>query len=112
MELLAFVVAGFFLQTMPDVNANFSSVNTSFNLRYLNLIMHLAYCIDLDFHSFHLTKVSLHIKDSKMRSISNSLLFVTDIYLRFIRKVKLKKIYQYTNLIKNSYNKLNLTRNI
>jgi len=58
------------------VNVNFSSANRSFNLRCPNLIMHLAYCIDLDFHSFH------HVKDIKMGSISNSLLFVTDIYLR------------------------------
>jgi hypothetical protein len=35
-------------------NANFFSVNTSFNLRCPNLIMHLAYCIDLNFHSLFL----------------------------------------------------------
>jgi len=66
--------------------------------------MHLVYCIELD---FHLKNKPLHIKyskDSKMGSISNSLLFVTNIYLRFTRIVKLKK-YQSTNLIKKSYNK-------
>ena len=35
-------------------NVNFLSVNTSFNLRCPNLIMHLTYCIDLNFHSLFL----------------------------------------------------------
>jgi len=32
-------------------NVNFFSVNISFNLKCSNLIMYLAYCIDLNFHS-------------------------------------------------------------
>jgi hypothetical protein len=88
---------------MPDVydnllliaNVYLMCVNTSFNLRCPNFIIHLVYCIELDFHSFHLKNKPLHIKDSKdskMGSISNSLLFDTNIYLRFTRTVILKKI--------------------
>jgi uncharacterized membrane protein YadS len=90
-------------------NVNFSSVSTSFNLRCPNFIIHFLYCIDLDFHSLHLTKVYLHIKDSKSQDVKHFKFFVTHIYLRLISKVKLKK-YQSINLIKKPYNKLNIIR--
>jgi len=84
-----------------SANVNFSNVNISFNLRCPNLIIHFLYC--MDFHNLHLIKVYLHIKDSKSQDVKHFKFFVTHIYLRLIRKVKLKK-YQFINLIKKPIN--------
>ena len=81
-----FMIIYYWLLMYMFAIVNFFSVNTSFNSRCPNLIMHLAYYIDLNFYSLFLC--ILKIARCEAFQIYY---YYTDIYLRLIRKVKLKK---------------------